>query len=277
MHAQPMRLRRGIDQAPERRAPAQREIIALGVARAGHERGIEALDGERDFAGREARAIDERARRDFRRLGAAGAHPHSTLPRRGGDERRAKREDGAVILRLALQREHEGVAVEDAGLGREQRADALQRRLHRARLLRAQEAQPLHAIDAALFGDGCNGGKLGIVAGDDQLAAFAMRHAMRGAEFIEAATALDAELRLGAAGGIIESAMDHLAVARGRARADDRLGLERGDGAPGQRQRPGDREADDAGADYDGVEIRVRSVHARRLARLSWRASRASR
>jgi len=43
-------------------------------------------------------------------------------------------------LRLALQSEHELVAVDDAGRRREERADAAERRLALAHLLRRQEA-----------------------------------------------------------------------------------------------------------------------------------------
>ncbi len=80
--------------------------------------------------------------------------------------------------------------------------------------------QAFDAVDAALRFDRLDLVELGLVGGDDQLAAFVMRHAVRGAKFVQHAPAAHAVARAQRAGRVVHAAMDDLAVARGDAGAD---------------------------------------------------------
>jgi hypothetical protein len=154
-----------------------------------------------------------------------------------------------VVLQVALQRQHEGMAVDDPGLGRMQRRHAGERRLHRARRVGADQLQPLDAVDLALFGDPLDLGGLFRVGRDDQLADLAVRHAVARAERVQLAPALHAVLRALRGGRIIHAGVDHLAVARGHAIADA-AGRFRDDHLmAGKRSLTRDREPDHAGAD----------------------------
>ncbi len=112
MHAETVHLRRRIDQAAERRAAVQREIIALRVKRL-RDRAA-ALDRARDARGVEAGRVDDRADVKLHRLGAADVdlEPVAGPPRR--DEGGVESEARARRLGVAAQSEHVGVAVDDA-------------------------------------------------------------------------------------------------------------------------------------------------------------------
>ena len=126
-----------------------------------------------------------------------------------------KRERRAGGLGLALQREHEAVAVEDAGRGRVQRADAGQRRLQRSRLARPTAARDRRRrwrrpVRASASRPATSPWSAATIS----LPQRAMRDAVRLAEIVEQRPPAHAEPRLEAAGGIIDAGMDHLAVAR---------------------------------------------------------------
>ena len=73
------------------------------------------------------------------RRGAADLELDAVRPGPGAQQRRVEGAGGAGGFRVALQRQHEGVAVDDAGGGRQQRRVAAQRRLHRARGLAGED------------------------------------------------------------------------------------------------------------------------------------------
>jgi hypothetical protein len=231
----------------------ERKVIALGVKRLGND--AAALNRARDARGVQARRIDERADMQPRRLRAADfrLETPATAPRR--DERGAEREGRSRRLRIAPQRQHVGVAVEDAGRRRQQRADAGEIRLHRLRLGARQQFQPLDAIGGAAARQRLQPAEFALVGGDDQLAAAPMRDAMRLAIGIEPRPALDAEPRLQAARGVIDAGVDHLAVARRGLLAGRGARFHHDDGAAGERQRARDCEADDARADDERVDV----------------------
>ena len=139
---------------------------------------------------------------------------------RGARHRRIESDGAAGVLEIAAQRQHIAVAVDDAGFRRVQRADAGELRLQRARGIAADQFQALDAVDAALHLDLPDLVELRLVGGDDELAAFAMRHAMRDTEFVEPAPPAHAVAPAQRAGGVIHAAMDDLAVARGNAGTD---------------------------------------------------------
>ena len=134
-----------------------------------------------------------------------------------------------------------------------QRADASQLRLQRARRIAADQLQAFDAVDAALHLDRLDLVELGRVGGDDQLAAFAVRHAVRGAEFVQHAPAAHAVARAQRAGRVIHAGMDDLAVARGRAGADGRFRLRHHHLVALARGGAGHRQADHAGSDHQDL------------------------
>ena len=148
--------------------------------------------------------------------GFAAAKLHVPLPALVAHafDRRFKRDHAAAILELALHRQHVAVAVDDAGFRRPQRTDAEQLFLHGARGIAADHLDALDAVALRLRHDGLDLGELGLVGGDDQLAAFAMVDAMRGAELVEQAPAAHAQQRAQRVGRIIETAVDDFAELR---------------------------------------------------------------
>src|SRR6185369_8363100 len=93
------------------------------------------------------------------------------------------------------------------------------------------------------------------VVPDDQLAAFAMRHAVLRAELVEAPAAVHAQARLERAGRVVHAGVDDAAVVRAGVLAWPRVPLEQHDRAAALRDRARGGEAGDAGADY-GTSIR---------------------
>jgi hypothetical protein len=164
-------------------------------------------------------------------------------------DRGLERNHAAAILKVAPQRLHVGVAVDDAGLRRQQCADAGKLRLERAGRIAADQLQAFDAVGLGLLADRLDLGQFGRVGGHDELAAFAMGDAVRGAKFIQHPPAAHTMSRPLRAGRIIKAAMDHLAVARGDAigNAAGRLGHR--DVVAAQRRVARDGKPDDAGAD----------------------------
>ena len=162
--------------------------------------------------------------------------------------------DGAArVLEIAAQRQHVAVAVDDAGLRRMQRADARQFRLQCARRVGPDQFQAFDAVDGALLLDLPDLVELGLVGGDDQLAAFAMRHAVRGAELVQHAPPGDAVAPAQGAGGVIHAAMDDFAVARGNAGADGARRFRHHHLVALARGRARHRQPDHAGTDYQDL------------------------
>ena len=211
--------------------------------------------------------VDDQPAAQLHRLGAADLELDAAASAtRRLRHRAVEGEHRAVALGVALQGQHVGVAVDDAGGGREQRRRAVQVGLHRDRLGGAQEA---HALDAIGLGAALDLGQLlalGLVGGDDQLAAIAVRHAVLGAVGIEQAPAGDAGARHQAALGIVDAGVDDLGIARAGLGADAFGGLDDDDLTAGKGKGAGDGEADDAGADHNAVDGFERGrIHGRML------------
>jgi hypothetical protein len=166
-----------------------------------------------------------------------------------------------ACLGIAAQRQHEGVAVDDAGGRREQGGVAVQGRLQFPRGLAREGLQIEHAIGFGVRPDRLQlFGFLGR-GGDDQLAAIAVRNAVHPAVFIERPLAADAHPRHQAAGLVIDAGVNHLAVARGRDGADAFGSLQHDHLASGLCEPPCDRKTDHARTDNDALYL----VHSRVL------------
>ena len=100
-----------------------------------------------------------------------------------------------MVLGVALVGEHQAVAVDDAGRGREQRA-AVQNTSGSSSRDRGR-LQPFeigHAVGRGLGADLLERRLLGLGGGDDQLAAAPVRHAVLGAVGVELVLAGDAAI-----------------------------------------------------------------------------------
>ena len=164
-------------------------------------------------------------------------------------------------LGIAEVREHERVAVDDAGRGRVQRGDAAQLGLERERLLARHPHHVGDAIGVRLPLDFLQLRQLFFVGGDDQLAAAPVRDAVRDAVLVKKPVSLHAARRLEAALRVIDSRMDDFRVARAGVRADRILALQDDDFAARRSQGARHREADHARADDDRLyafQVRMR-------------------
>ena len=165
-----------------------------------------------------------------------------------------KRDHRARGLGIALQREHERVAVDDAGGRRKIGGDAAQLRLHRARLGAGQEPQISHAVRVRLRLDRLQLAELLLVGGHEQLSAPSVRNRALLAIRIQGQLAGDAEACLERTGRIVDPGVDHLAVARAGLGADALGRLEDDHLAAGEGEGARHRQADDTRADDDRVD-----------------------
>lgn len=153
-----------------------------------------------------------------------------------------------------------GVAVDDAGRGREQGGRAVQGRFERLRLAGRERLQVVHAIGGGAGGDAFEAGGFVVRGGDDELAQTLVADAARRAVLIEQVLAAHAQAGLQAAGRIVDAGMDDFGVARAGAGADGFGGFGHQHFAARQGQGAGDGQADDAGADDDAIDIRIHGV-----------------
>ena len=181
-----------IDQAAERPRAGQREVVALAEIRRRHELGVEALKTPRHGRRVQAGAVDHGAGQEGDRLGAADLELDAVSGDPAALDRRIEREQRAMVLGIALQREHQAVAVDDAGGRREQRRGAEHLGLQRRDGSRLQPLQVVDAVRRRLGADGFERRFLRRVGGDDELAAARVRHAVLGAIGVQAVLAGDA-------------------------------------------------------------------------------------
>ncbi len=254
MDAEPCLLRHRINEARERRLAAQREVDAAAEIVARDARRRDAGDAARQGRRVEAGAVDEHAAGKAHGFGAADLEHEAVLSQRTAFDGGAEDDHRAGRLGLALIGQHEGMAVDDAGRGREKAAQRGEGRLQAPQLAGIERHEVLDAVRGGARPNAVQERQLLLGTGDDQLAEALVRHAMRRAIGIEAALALDAGQRLEAVLRIVDPGMDHLAVARGGLEADAVFALEHHDFDAGLRQRPRDGEPDDPGPDDDAFD-----------------------
>ena len=153
-------------------------------------------DRARERLRAETRGVHHHTGGDAHGRGAAGFDDEPSLNRAPGENRRFEREHRAMGFGVAAQRQHEGMAVDDAGRGRQKRPIGDQRGFERARLL---AAEPDEIGDAVGFRLGFERGELVDLARvhrHQELAASLVRNAELLAERVQHRFALDAEPRL---------------------------------------------------------------------------------
>ena len=169
-------------------------------------------------------------------------------------QRGVEGDHAAGVLEVALVGQHQAVAVDDPGGRRPERSGAGELGLERLGAGGVPELEIGDAVLGCFLLDAVELGQLVLAGGDDQLAAIAVRDATAAAVVVEPPLALDAEPRLQAAGRVVDAGMDDLAVARAGLAADQLVALQEDHLAPGLGQGAGDRKADHAGADHDGLD-----------------------
>ena len=209
-----------IDQPREYRPAGIAEIISLGEHQPRHPLLRIALGRVRELLRAEAGRVDDGIDRDRLRIGAAEIHVPAIRRLHHPLDRRVERDHAAVVFEIAAQRQHVAMAVDDAGLRREHGEEAESFRLEAPRRRGVDQLDAFAAVDLRLLVDFFDPGGFPLVGGDDELAAFAVRHAVRGAELVEHPSRARAVIGALGAGRVIEPGVDDLAVARRGAGAD---------------------------------------------------------
>ena len=253
VHAEPARYGHRIDQPGKHRPAGIAEIAPLAEEQPRHPLGRIALGRTAELLGAEPGGVDDGIDGDRCRIGAAemrlpsAGRPHEAL------DRRVERDHAAAILEVALEREHVAMAVDDAGFRRIHRESAGERGLEPPRRGALDHLDPFDAVDRGLLDDRFEPNGFGIVGGHDELAALAVRHAMRGAEVVEHPPPAGTMIRPLGAGRVIEAGVDDLAVAGGHAGADAGGGLRDDHLVSGKRGRAPNRKPDHARSDHQNL------------------------
>ena len=253
VYAEAARVRQGVDQSLERRAPLEREVTALDEVRRRDLRRGKAFHQPRYLRRLHPGAVDERpgSQRGLRSVHADECRP---VREHHARDRAAAGEACAAALRIPEQRQHAGLRIDDAGERGVKRRGARELRLERLSR-RAVEPRELDAVGLRRGGDAGEARQLGIGRGDDELFAAPVGNGAPGAEPVEPLTPSDAQAGLERARRIVDAGVDHLAVARTRPRAEARGGFEDQHLASGERQLPRHREAHDAGPDHHRIDL----------------------
>ncbi|OWK19426.1 hypothetical protein AJ88_41205 [Mesorhizobium amorphae CCBAU 01583] len=195
----------------------------------------------------QACGVDEGAGLQFERFTPgtqrANLHPIGASDRRDNRSQEGERRAGG--FGVAVQRQHQRVAVDDAGRRRQQRAGAGQMRLKAFRLLARQQFEIGNAAALRIGPDRLQPVELRRFDGNDQLAGAGMADAALAAIGIEPFAPFDAEPRLQASRRIVDAGVDDFGIARTRSGADVCGLFDHQHFAAGQSECAGDGEADD--------------------------------
>jgi hypothetical protein len=170
MNAQPRRLGHGIDQMAKGGAGPEDEVVPLGEMARGHQSGIEALQRACHGLGLQAGGVHEIAAMERQRRVAAYLKAESVIGDTTARQRAPQGQHRARRLRIALEGQHQPMAVDDAGGGRQQRPNRSQIRLQGVDRGRIEPGEIIHAIGRRLPPQRRQRRKLVFPAGDDQLA-----------------------------------------------------------------------------------------------------------
>jgi len=166
------------------RENGERKVVALGEKQRRDLVGRQAVDGASDRLRIQPRRIDDEGRGEPHRLRPASFDRNAVAMGPPRDDRRRERDHRPIRLRIALERQHEGVTIDNAGRGRKQRAVRPERRFECAGLRAAEQKEIVDAVRLRLCLEPRKLGDLALVGGDDQLAASPVRHAVLAAEAV---------------------------------------------------------------------------------------------
>jgi hypothetical protein len=216
-----------------------------------HPLGRIALGRARQALRAEASAVDHGIEAEPLRL-AARERGVPAAARRGLEalDQALESHHAAAIFEIAAQREHKVVAIDDTGFRRMHRRDAGERRLEALGHRGIDDLDAFHAVDLRLLVDRLEPSDFVGIGGDDELAAFAVRHAVRGAKIVKHAPSARTVIRAPRAGRIIKPRVDDLAVAGRDASADAGGRLRHHHVMSGDGSHPRDRQPDHARSDH---------------------------
>src|SRR6266705_1780782 len=254
VHAAPRRFRGGVDEAAERRAARQAEVVALAVVGGGQPVRRKAFDDARQLLREQACAVDYPPREQPSGFDTADLELDTVRLDAAAKHGAAERERRAAVLGVSAQGEHEAVAVDDPGGGRFQRSDAGELRLQRASFGVREHFQIGHAVLGGLRAELFQRGNLRHFGRDDELAATPVRNAVLREKRVKSLAARDAQLRLERAARIVDSRVDDFAVARAGAGADRAFRFEDDHLATSKREGSCARQADHACAYDDRID-----------------------
>ena len=247
VNAEPAGLGNRIDQARKRRGAGQRVVVPLGEIAPSL---AAKLRGHRGRV--QTRCVHHQIGDE---IVIAAAHAQAVV---GAFETRdfgVQRHQAASGFQIALQTQHEGVAVDDAGgfgIDAEQRVYL---GFQRFDLLARQPRQLANAVDARLALVVAQYVGLGFGGCHDQLANALVGHVEGVAVLVKERFAAHTQLRFERAGWVVDAGVDYLGIAAGRFRADDAVALQHQHLAAGPRKRPSDRQAHHACADDNDVAM----------------------
>ncbi len=249
---------RRIDQSAEGRPPRHGKIAAPGeIARRDMLR-LKTVYPASQGLRTQPRRIDHRAHGDVCRLAClVPRRDEETAAGLGTDHlhSRVEGEGAAGRFRIALEADHQCVAVNDAcGWGPDGRHTG-QGGFHRAGLLAAQQLQVGHAITGGLVDDALEGLDFARVACHDEFTRVAVWDPAIGAIGVEPVFSGDTAPCFQAILWIIDAGVDDFAVARAGFPANARMALNDEHALARQCKAPCRGESDDAGADNQYVKI----------------------
>src|SRR5208283_972490 len=173
----------------------------------------------RNFVGVESRGIDNAARLNGFRFGLlliadAQAHLNGVLHGLQGNDSGVVDKVCSLLLGNASERMHQVFRGANARGRHQERRMAFDVRLDGAYASRVDDPQFLYAVALSLLHQGEKLFLLGSVLRDDKLSRGAAGHVVPGAEFLRQAIAFDTVTRLPGIFRIVDSGMDHAAIAR---------------------------------------------------------------
>ena len=245
MNAQSPRFGDRIDEVAERAWAGQRVVVPLGEVCPPHT----AQSGGEAWCLKAGR-VDEQRRRQ-REITAANVYTVAvaTQPRHLGQQRH----DATAAFQICLQAQHEGMALDDAGGGREHPGVATHGRFQP---LDVGLGEPLELADAIHPG-------LALIVAQhislrrcrrhDDLAEAAVRHRVALAVFVQQRLAAHAQLRLQRTRRVVDAGVDDLRVAAADFGADGGGAVKHQHLAASAGQCAGSGEAHHPGADHHGV------------------------
>ena len=253
VHAEPGSVGHWIDEPPEGAGTVELKVVPLGRIQWRDGFSGEPIDVSGHRLSTEARAVHQRIALQSHCVDAARLDAQPVTTDRRADEGRAEGNHRAALLRLALQREHIRVGIDNPRRRRQERARASHHRLQLPCLIGCQVLEIIHAVAPCTFPELRQCRKLRSVSGDNQLADARMGNTVLFTESVQRVLSLHAETRLETVFLVVDPGMDDAGVARADAGADVSLGFQHHDLASPGRERAGHRQPHDAGTDDDAL------------------------
>ena len=200
----------------KRRGTRHREIISLCISALRHMMLRQCRNFRRQFRRVEPAGIDEHVRAKFIRpvsFRLDGMNDKSIAVSVHGHHLGVECDHCIVRLRIAKQRQHQIMAINDSGRRGHNRGRAVQFRLDATGLRSGKELQITHTAPAGAPGNFGQGLNLLVISRNDQFAAALMRHAVCIRKPVKRGVTFHTELRLQTGFGVIEAGVNDTGIA----------------------------------------------------------------